>query len=348
MFAQVPLFPEQASTSAARVDDLFFFLCAVTGAMALLVTVLIVGFAVKYRRRGPDDRTPRILGSQRLEWFWTIAPFFVFLVMFAWGAVVFTEVAWVPADATEVFVVGKQWMWKIQHPGGQREINELHVPVGRATRLTLTSEDVIHDFGMPEFRIKIDVIPGRYVSTWFRPTKVGRFHLFCNQYCGTSHAEMVGSIVVQERDDFDRWVGRRPDGSLAAQGRQLFLKLQCITCHSADSEARAPVLEGLYGSRVHLRDGGSVVADDGYIRESIYEPRAKVVQGWEPIMPTFKGQVDEEEVIRLTAFIKSLGPGDTPKRNEDFPPPVGAPTTPKERERGLSPGLVPPKEGKGR
>jgi cytochrome c oxidase subunit 2 len=343
MFAEVPLFPEQASETAARVDALFFFLLAVSGAVALLVTVLIIGFAVKYRRRGEDDRTPRILGSLRLEWFWTVAPLFVFLVMFVWGASVYSTVARPPADATEVFVVGKQWMWKIQHPGGQREINELHVPVGRATRLTLTSEDVVHDFGMPAFRTKIDVIPGRYVSTWINPTRVGRYHLFCDQYCGTSHAEMVGSIVVMERDDFDGWVGAHPDGSLATKGRELFLKLQCVTCHSADSRARAPVLEDLFMQRVTLRDGGSVVADDGYLRESILYPRAKVVQGWEPIMPTFKGQVDEEELIQLLAFIKSLRPGTTPRRNEAFPPPVGAPTTPQEREASLSGSSAPPK-----
>jgi cytochrome c oxidase subunit 2 len=334
-FAEVPLFPEQASETAERVDALFFFLMAVTGAAGLLVSVLVIGFAVRYRRRGEDDRTPRILGSRRLEWFWTITPTPIFLIMFAWGASIYSSVTQPPPDATEVFVVGKQWMWKIQHPGGQRETNELHVPVGRATKLTLTSEDVVHDFGMPAFRTKIDVIPGRYVSTWIKPTKPGRYHLFCNQYCGTSHAEMVGSIVVMDGAEFDDWLGHFPDGSLATQGRQLFLKLQCITCHSADSQARAPVLEDLYVKRVPLRDGGTVIADEGYLRESILYPRAKIVQGWEPIMPTFKGQVDEEELIRLIAFIKALRQGMTPKRNEEFPPPVGAPTTPAERDKSL-------------
>jgi cytochrome c oxidase subunit II len=335
MLAQV-LFPDRASIMAENVDMLFFFMLAVTGGTALLVCVLVICFAIKYRRRTENDQTPRITGARRLEIAWSILPLFAFLIMFSWGARIFFAQARPPADAMEVYVVGKQWMWKIQHPGGQREINELHVPLGLATKLTLTSEDVVHDFGLPEFRTKIDVLPGRYVSTWIQPTRVGRFHLFCDQYCGTSHAEMVGTLVVQERADFDDWLGHHPDGSLATKGRQLFLKLQCVTCHSADSRARAPVLEDLYGQRVPLRDGGSVIADDGYLRESILFPRAKVVQGWDPIMPTFKGQVDEEELIQLIAFIKSLRPGTTPKRTEEFPAPVGAPTTPQEREAALS------------
>ncbi len=328
MFAEIPLFPEQASTMAERVDHLFFFLCVVTGAMAVLVTLLIIYFAFRYRRRAEDETTPRITGNDPLEWFWTIAPLFVFLVMFLWGASIYTSVAQPPPDAPEVFVVGKQWMWKIQHPDGQREINELHLPVGRPVKLILTSEDVIHDFFVPAFRTKIDVIPGRYVQTWFHPTKVGRFHLFCSQYCGTSHANMVGSVVVMERDEYRDWLDEHAEGSLALQGRKLFLKLQCVTCHSANAQARAPVLEGLHNQTVNLRNGRTVLADDGYLRESILYPEAKVVQGWEPIMPTFKGQVSEEELIQILAYIKSLKPGQTPVRTEEFPPPLGAPTMP--------------------
>jgi cytochrome c oxidase subunit 2 len=331
MFTEVPLFPEQASAMAARVDHFLYFLLAVTGAVAVLVAVLVFSFAIKYRRRGEDDVTPRILGSDRLEWFWTITPLFVFLVMFVWGASIFNDQARPPADAIEVFVVGKQWMWKIQHAGGQREINELHVPVGKPVKLTLTSEDVVHDFGLPAFRTKVDVVPGRYAQTWFQATKVGRFHLFCDQYCGTSHANMVGRVVVMERADYEAWLSDRAEGSLALEGRKLFLKLQCVTCHSADSRARAPVLEGLYGRSVPLKDGGTVKADESYLRESILYPRKKIVQGWEPIMPTFKGQVSEEDLIKLIAYIKSLRPGDTPVRTDEFPPPLGAPTIPDEK-----------------
>jgi len=328
MFAQVPLFPERASSMAENVDTFFFFMLTVTGTVALLVFVLVIGFAVKYRRRSENEQTPRIMGARRLEIAWSILPLFVFLVMFGWGVSLFFAQARPPSGATEVFVVGKQWMWKIQHQGGQREINMLHVPVNQAIKLTLTSEDVIHDFGLPEFRTKIDVIPGRYVSTWIQPNKVGRYHIFCDQYCGTGHSYMVGEVVVTEADDYAAWLSQRADGSLALEGRKLFLKLQCLSCHSSDARARAPVLEGLYGQTVRLRDGNSVRADEAYLRESILFPAAKVVQGWEPIMPTFKGQVNEEELIQLIAYIKSLKPGQTPVRTEDFPAPVGAPTTP--------------------
>lgn len=337
MFADVPLFPEQASTTAQRVDTLFLFLCIVTGIMAVLIALLLLYFAVKYRRRGEDDRTPRILGSHRLEWFWTIAPMFFFVIMFVWGASIYTSMALPPPDSLEIFIVGKQWMWKTQHPDGKREIKNLHVPVDRPIKLTLTSEDVIHDFFVPAFRTKIDVIPGRYVQTWFHATKTGKYHLFCSQYCGTSHSTMVGTVFVMERDEYREWLEKEADGSQALNGRTLFLKLQCLTCHSANSQSRAPVLEELYGRTVHLRGGRTVKADDGYLRESILYPEAKVVQGWEPIMPTFKGQINEEEMIQLINFIKSLQRGGTPDRTEEFPAPVGAPTVPqggnpKERE----------------
>jgi cytochrome c oxidase subunit 2 len=328
MFAEIPLFPEQASTIAERVDHLFYFLCTVTGSMALLIAGLVVYFAIRYRRRGEDDRTPRIMGWDALEWFWTISPLFVFLIMFLWGANIYMAVAEAPPDAPEVYVIGKQWMWKIQHPDGQREINELHLPVDRPVKLTLTSEDVIHDFFVPAFRTKVDVIPGRYVHMWFHPTRVGRYHLFCSQYCGTSHAEMIGDVVVMEREEYTAWLNSHAEGSLALEGRKLFLKLQCVTCHSANAQARAPVLEDLYLKTVSLRNGRTALADEAYIRESILYPEAKVVQGWDPIMPTFKGQVSEEDLIKVIAFIKSLRPGHTPVRTDEFPPPLGAPTVP--------------------
>jgi len=325
MFADVPFFPDQASEFSHQVDGLFIFTCALTGTVAVGVALTIIVFAVKYRRRGEDDRTPRIVGSGVLEWSWTLIPLAFFIVLFVWGASVYSTVTQPPDDAIEIFVVGKQWMWKIQHPGGQREINELHVPLGQAVKLTLTSEDVIHDFGLPAFRIKIDVIPNRYVSTWFRATQKGSFHIFCNQYCGTSHANMVGTVTVMDPEEYGEWLNSRAEGSLALQGRKLFLKLQCVTCHSPNTQ-KAPVLEGLYGSTVRLNNGREVTADVGYLRESILYPRAKIVLGWEPIMPTFKGQVNEEELIQLIAYLKSLKRDQTPVRTEDFPAPVGAPT----------------------
>jgi cytochrome c oxidase subunit 2 len=330
MFAQVPLFPEQAATQAVQVDTIFFVLVAVTGAASLLVAVLVVSFAVRYRRRPGSQATPRILGSAKLEWFWTLVPLAFFLTMFFWGANVYNKAFRPPADALEVFVVGKQWMWKIQHAGGQREINQLHVPVGRAVKLTITSEDVIHDFAVPAFRLKRDAVPGRYTTAWFRAIKVGRYHLFCDQYCGTSHSTMIGTVVVMEPEEYADWRSRHADGSMAAQGRQLFLKLQCLSCHNRE-QPRAPLLENVYGSRVVLEDGRTVIADREYLRRSILYPARDVVQGWKPIMPTFKGQVDELELHQLIEFIHSLGTGETPVPTEDFPPPVGAPTKPEEK-----------------
>src|SRR5258708_5053501 len=327
MIAEVPLFPDQASTHAGRVDSLFFFIVAITAAVSLLVTVLIITFAVRYRRRPNNNYDPHIQGSMKLELFWTITPFFFFMAMFVWGARVYFAVAESPKDAMEVYVVGKQWMWKMQHQTGQREINELHVPVDQAVKLTLTSEDVIDDFFVPDFRIKLDVLPGRYMHTWFQATKVGTYDLYCSQYCGTNHAGMIGKVVVMEKSQFDGWLSSQAEGSLALQGRKLFLKYQCITCHSADSQARAPVLEGLFGRMVALEDGKTVVANEDYIRESIYKPRAKIVFGWRPIMPSFEGQIDEQEMIELIAFIKALRPGETPVRNEESTPPAVDPTS---------------------
>jgi cytochrome c oxidase subunit 2 len=323
--AGIPLFPDEASTQAAKVDTLFFFIFLITGGVGLLVTLLMTVFGIRYRRRGLTDRTPRIMGWPLLEWSWIIAPLLIFAVMFGWGVSTFCENFQPPADAPEVFVVGKQWMWKIQHPDGRREIDELHLPVGRPVKMTLISEDVIHDFAVPAFRSKIDVLPGRYVSTWYLPTKVGRFHLFCNQYCGTAHAEMRGTVIVMQPEEYAAWLREKVDGSPAVEGRKLFLKLQCINCHSADAVAHAPVLEGLYGRHVTLKGGNTVLADYRYLRDSILLPGKEVVEGFESIMPTFQGQVSEEEVLQLIAFIRSLGKGDTPRRNNNDPAPIGTP-----------------------
>jgi cytochrome c oxidase subunit II len=323
MLDKIPIFPERAAEIAYRVDTFLFFMVLVTGSVALAVYVLVIYFSVRYRRRPANATmpTPRIMGSTRLELFWSGTPFLVFLVMFWWGASIYFTMVQPPANAMDVYVVGKQWMWKVQHEQGQREINQLHVPLGQPVKLTLTSEDEIHDFFVPAFRTKIDVIPGRYVYTWFKPTRVGTYHLFCSQYCGTNHAGMRGEVQVMDPADYQEWLNLRAEGSLALEGRKLFLKLQCVTCHTAGPQARAPVLESLYGQMVPVRSGGSVLADDNYIRESILRPQAKVVMGWEPIMPTFEGQVSEDELIQLLAFIKSLGPGQMPQRNENSTPP---------------------------
>ena len=332
MFAEIIWYPHQASTTARSVDALFWFLFCVCGAVGLLVAVLLIGFSIRYRRRPGAVAPPPMKGNRLLETFWTLAPLPFFFAFFAWGAVVYLDAFRAPDDTQAVYVVGKQWMWKFQHPEGQREINELHVPVGRPIKLLLTSEDVIHSFFVPDFRLHQDVLPGRYTSTWFTATRPGEYHLFCSQYCGTNHAGMIGKVIALPPDEYERWLHSRAEGSLALQGRKTFLKYRCISCHSADADARAPVLEDLYGRTVRLRDGRAVVADEAYVRESILNPGAKVVAGYEDIMPTFKGQVSEEEIIQLIAWIQSLRPGQTPTRNEAFPPPGGTPPINQEKK----------------
>ncbi len=323
------MFPEQASTFAGRLDAMTIFLLAVSGFFALLIVVFIVFFAVRYRRRedGTGSGEPDAAhagGSHRsalaLEITWTLVPLVLAMIMFGWGASLFMDWASPPEDSMEIYVVAKQWMWKLQHLEGQREINQLHVPLGRPVKLTMTSQDVIHSFFVPQFRVHQDVLPNRYTSVWFQATRVGTYDLFCSQYCGTDHAKMIGKVIVMEPDDFVTWLQQGADGSPAVEGRKLFQKLQCVACHSADSGARGPVLEQLFGRNVHLQDGQTVKADEAYIRESILLPDAKIVAGFQPIMPTFRGQVDEEQIMQLIAFIKALGPGQTPPRTEENTP----------------------------
>jgi cytochrome c oxidase subunit II len=329
MFAQIPLFPEQASTAAGRVDALFFFLVGLSGFLSILIAGLIIYFAIKYRRRPSNMQSRRITSSTKLELFWTIVPAIIAVGLFVWGANVYIFISRPPDNASEIYVVAKQWMWKLQHPEGQREINELHIPVGRPVKLILTSEDVIHDFFVPAFRVKVDVLPGRFVHAWFQATKPGRYHLFCSQYCGTNHSGMIGTVVVMEPDEYRQWLSSKAEGSLALEGRKLFLKYQCVSCHSADSHARAPLLEGLFNQQVDLEGGGRVIADETYLRESIVRPDAKIVEGYRPIMPSFQGQISEEELVKLIAFIKALGPGQTPPRVDTAKQPVAKPETSK-------------------
>jgi cytochrome c oxidase subunit 2 len=207
----------------------------------------------------------------------------------------------------QIYVVGKQWMWKVQHMEGRREINELHVPIGRPIKLTMTSEDVIHSFYLPAFRTKLDVVPGRYGEMWFEPTKTGKFHLFCAEYCGTKHSGMIGEVVVMEPSEYQTWLsGGVPEGSLASTGAKLFADLACNTCHRPDAQGRGPVLEGLFGKTVALQSGETVTVDEAYVRESILTPAAKITGGFQPIMPTFQGLVTEEQLLALVEYVKSL------------------------------------------
>ena len=318
MDSELPLFPVQASSVAASVDHLLYFLLAVAVFFSVGIFLTIFYFAIRYRRRSESELPAPVHGAMSLEILWSVIPFGLTMIMFAWGASVFFTISRPPDDAQQIYVIGKQWMWKIQHMEGQREINELHIPVGQAVKLTMTSEDVIHDFFVPAFRTKADVLPGRYTTLWFKPTKTGKYHLFCAQYCGTNHYAMGGWIYVMEPQDYQAWLSGGTSGSLASSGEKLFQDLACANCHHLnDPPGRGPNLRNLFGSQVELTGGGHVKADEEYIRESILNPSAKIVAGYQPIMPTFQGLVTEENVLQLIEYIKSL----TPK---PVPPPPGA------------------------
>jgi cytochrome c oxidase subunit 2 len=292
---------------AGRVDALYFFLVAISVFFSVLIAGLIVYFAARYRRRDPASVGAAGHGGMALEIAWTVIPFLIAMVIFVWSSSVYMAISRPPDDTINVYVVGKQWMWKFQHLDGQREINELHVPVGRPVKLIMTSEDVIHDVYVPAFRVKADVIPGRYTNLWFQPTTPGRYHLFCAEYCGTRHSGMTGEVIVMEPNDYQTWLsGGAPEGSLATTGAKLFTDLACNTCHRPDAQGRGPVLEGLFGKTVTLQNGETVTVDEAYVRESILMPAAKITRGFQPIMPTFQGIVSEEQLLALVEYVKSL------------------------------------------
>jgi cytochrome c oxidase subunit II len=303
-----PLFPEVASTIASSVDLLYYFLVVVTAFFSTLIFGSIFYFAIKYRRR-PDRTAQQVKEGLGLEIAWSVVPFIITLVMFTWGSSLFIANSRVPDQAMEINVVGRQWMWKIQHPNGKSEINELHVPLGQAVKLRLASQDVIHSFYIPAFRVKQDVLPGRYVTMWFQPTHAGEYHLFCAEYCGTYHSGMVGRVVVMQPEDFEKWLGGVTEESPEEVGGRLFSDLNCINCHGTGARQRCPQLGGLYGSDVPLEGGGTVKFDETYIRESIINPNAKIVRGYPAVMPTYRGQVSEEQILDLIAYIRSLTPG---------------------------------------
>ena len=297
------LFPEQASTAAPRVDALYSFLWWVTGFFTLLIFVLIVYFALKYRRR--SKLTPGPVGtSYALELAYTIIPFVIVMVIFFWGARVYFFIYRPPADALNVHVIGKQWMWKVQHENGRREINELHVPLNQPVLLTIASQDVIHSFFIPAFRVKVDAVPNRFTKMWFTATKTGTYHLFCAEYCGTLHSGMIGKVTVMEPEAYQAWLSGSAgtDEAPVEAGRQLFTSLGCVTCHGSV----APTMAGLFMSKRELQDGSTAVANDNYLRESILDSTERVVAGYAPIMPSFRGQISEEQLMNLIAYIKSL------------------------------------------
>lgn len=301
------LLPEQASTVAGKVDMIYYFLIALSIFFATLIFALVAIFAVKYRRR-EGQKSSGGHESLKLELLWSVIPLGLAMVLFFWGAEVFTTMTNPPETSLEILGVGKQWMWKFQHPTGQSEINTLHVPAGRKVKVTLTSEDVIHSFYVPAFRVKNDVVPGRYTSAWFEATKPGKYHLFCAEYCGAKHSAMGGFVYVMEPADYENWLGGGASAMTPAEaGEKLFAQFGCNTCHREDDLARGPSLTGLYGEPVKLASGQMIKADDTYLRESILKPNAKMVQGFQKIMPTFQGLITEEGVLQIIAYIKTLG-----------------------------------------
>jgi cytochrome c oxidase subunit 2 len=306
----IPLFPPNASSVSTEMDLLYAFIVAVSAFFTVAVVAAMVYFTIKYRRRHPDEVGADIHGSLILELTWTFIPFVLAMIMFAWGASLFYRLSRPPQGAMEITVVGKQWMWKVQHPEGIREINELHVPLHQTVRLTIGSEDVIHDFAIPAFRVRMDAVPGKLTTMWFEATQAGAYHIYCDQYCGTRHSAMIGVVYAMEPQDYAAWLaGGRSTSTPVDQGAQLFTQFQCGTCHKPDNTGRGPSLVGIVGKTVSLTDGRKIVVDDNYLRESIVSSQAKVVQGYQPIMPAFQGLVTEEQLLQLMAYIKSLGGG---------------------------------------
>ncbi len=300
------LFPSEASTIAPYTDALYFFLLGITVVGVVLVGILVFGFSLRYRR----EKHPvaiQVEGSTLLEATWTIIPLALFLIVFVWGALLYFRIYTPPTNAMNIYITGKQWMWKAEHPGGQHEINALHVPTGQPVQLTMISQDVFHSFSIPDFRVKREVIPGRYSTVWFEATTPGVYHIFCTQYCGTQHSGMIGEVTVLKPEDYQRWTQLSTSGmSLAQNGERLYASMGCNACHNGTAAARGPSLAGVYGSKLQLADGSQVTANEAYLRDSILNPSQHVTAGYAPIMPTYKGQISEDGIIDLIEYIKAL------------------------------------------
>jgi cytochrome c oxidase subunit 2 len=308
----IPIFPEQASTFAKDVDALYFFIFAVTAFFALTVAVSVIYFGIRYHKTHEGEIGARIEGSLPLELMWSVIPTIIAMFMFGWGASVYYHLRRPPAEALQIYAVGKQWMWKFQHLEGQREINELHVPAGRPIKITISSEDVLHSLYFPAFRTKMDAIPGRYTELWFEAEKPGAYHIFCTEYCGTNHSGMIGTVTVMEPAQYQAWLqGGGMDGTLAQRGARLFNDLACSSCHVDTGRGRGPSLNNIVGTTVELQDGSTATVDDAYLRESILNSQAKIVRGFQPLMPTFQGLISEENLVALIEHVKSLSPNAT-------------------------------------
>jgi cytochrome c oxidase subunit II len=305
----------QLSSYAAEWDWLFVGMVLLSVFFLVPIVAAIVYFAIKYRKGSPADRSQRVRHRTQIaiELSWTIIPFVLTLIFFVWAARMYVSWATPPNGALEINVVGKQWMWKFQHPGGQREINALHVPAGRPVKLLLTSQDVVHALFLPELRIKRDAIPGRITTLWFIAEKPGTYRINCTEFCGTDHSAMTGQLTVLGEAEYQAWLSQAgTDLSLAAAGEQLFRRYGCSGCHGANSTVHAPSLGGLFGSVVHTTDGRALTADEQYIRDCLLLPNKNRVAGYPPVMPNFQGQIGEDDLLKLIAFIRSLPAGARP------------------------------------
>jgi cytochrome c oxidase subunit 2 len=308
------LLPTRASDIGWSVDLLFWTLVVVCGLVTLGIFAVITIFCIRYREGSPAQRQAKVMRSLWIEITWTSATLLVFLGIFAWGAIIYVRMSRPPPGTKEVHILAKQWMWKAQHPDGRREINELHLRLGEPVALVMTSQDVIHDFSIPAFRTKQDVLPQKYTTEWFTPTKPGKYHLFCSEYCGTDHSRMGGWVYVMEAGPYDRWLSETDAGeSAVAAGARLFQGRGCAGCHAPNAAVRAPLLNGIYRRPVALSDGSIVMADEQYLHDSILLPNKQVAAGYQPLMPTYQGQLGEEEVMELIAYLKSLTPTEEPR-----------------------------------
>lgn len=302
-----PIFPAQASSYAGEVDTLYFFIVAVTVFFTVAISLAVLYLAIRFRRRHKEEVGAPIHGSLVLELTWTIIPLLIALFIFGWSAKVWFTISRIPNQAMEISAVGKRWMWKFQHITGQREINALHIPLGQPVKILIASEDVIHSLYFPSFRVKMDAVPGKWTSLWFEATQTGTFHIFCAEYCGNNHSGMIGTVTVMEPRDFQAWLaGGRSEGPPAQVGERLFSQLACNTCHLENGQGRGPSLKDFMGTQVKLQNGQTVTVDETYIRESILNPQAKLVEGFQPLMPTFQGLVSEEGLMQLLAYVKTL------------------------------------------
>jgi cytochrome c oxidase subunit 2 len=302
-----PLFPDRASAIAGRVDALYLAELAICVFFTILIAVLIIFYAVRYRRGARVDRSNMVTSNLALEAIWIVVPLVISMGIFVAATIIYFQMYRAPADASDIYVVGRQWMWEVRHPGGKGERNELHIPLGKPVKLLMISQDVIHSFFVPVFRVKQDVLPGRYTSMWFQPNRTGKFHLFCAEYCGTKHSGMIGWVVVMDPADYQRWLASgTSEPTMAQEGARLFRSYGCSGCHGVNATVRAPLLDGVFGHPVPLEGGSIVTADEKYIRDSILLPASQVVAGYKPVMPTFQGRIPEDEILKIIAYIKAL------------------------------------------